>query len=140
MLSRFGEIAAPGMCLGEIATPASTQVSIYDPIHLGIDENAAPVELTLIYRNFLAAGEPGSGKSGALNNIVAHAVLAQDCRLWLMDGKRVELGQWRRCSEVFVGPDLGQALDVLAELQAEMDRRYDALDAATRRKIVQATA
>jgi S-DNA-T family DNA segregation ATPase FtsK/SpoIIIE len=111
------------------------RASIYDPIRLGIDETAATVELTLIYRNILLAGEPGSGKSGGLNNITAHGALAPDCRLWLMDGKRVELGLWRRAAERFVGPDLTEAIDALGELQAEMDRRYDQLDDAGLRKI-----
>lgn len=115
--------------------PRPLAVSIYDPVHLGIDENAAAVLLRLIYKNLLAAGEPGSGKSGALNNITAHAALAADCRLWLMDGKRVELGLWRTCADVFVGSDLGEAIDRLGELQAEMERRYDLLDTAGRRKI-----
>lgn len=109
--------------------------SIYDPIRLGIDENAEPVDITLIYRNILLAGEPGAGKSGGLNNITAHAALAPDCRLWLMDGKRVELGLWRPVAERFVGPDLGDAVDALTELQTEMDQRYDQLDGRSLRKI-----
>jgi S-DNA-T family DNA segregation ATPase FtsK/SpoIIIE len=109
--------------------------SIWDPIRLGIDENACPVDITLIYRNILLAGEPGAGKSGGLNRITAHAALATDCRLWLMDGKRVELGLWRRAAERFVGPDLAEAIDTLGELQAEMDRRYDQLDADSARQI-----
>lgn len=115
------------------AVPA--QLSIYDPIHIGINENAAAVLLPLVYRNLLAGGEPGSGKSGLLNNIVAHAALASDCRLWLMDGKRVELGLWRSCADAFVGSSLDDAIDALGELQTEMDRRYDTLDVAGRRKI-----
>jgi S-DNA-T family DNA segregation ATPase FtsK/SpoIIIE len=110
-------------------------LSIYDPIYLGIDENACPVDITLIYKNLLAAGEPGAGKSGALNNLVAHAALASDCRLWLMDGKRVELGLWRDRAEVFVGSSLDDAIDRLRELQAEMDARYDHLDGWKLRKI-----
>ncbi|WP_226363671.1 FtsK/SpoIIIE domain-containing protein [Pseudonocardia abyssalis] len=109
--------------------------SIFDPIYLGIDENAAAVLITLIYKNLLAAGEPGSGKSGALNNICAHAALATDCRLWLMDGKEVELGLWRSCADRFIGPDLGEAIDTLGELQAEMQHRYAYLRSADRRKI-----
>lgn len=115
--------------------PHREWLSIYDPIHFGIDENAARVAVRLIYRNLLAAGEPGGGKSGAVNNAVAHGALARDCRLWLMDGKRVELGLWRSCAEVFVGSDLGEAIERLAELQTEMDRRYDVLDSGGRRKI-----
>jgi len=112
-----------------------SELSIFDPVYLGIDENACPVDITLIYKNLLTAGEPGAGKSGALNNVVAHAALASDCRLWLMDGKRVELGLWRDRAEVFVGSSLTEAIDRLGELQAEMDARYDRLDEAQRRKI-----
>lgn len=112
-------------------------MSIYDAVHVGIDENALAVLLHLIYRNLLAAGEPGSGKSGLLNNVVAHAALSPNCRLWLMDGKRVELGLWRSCAEVFVGSSLDEAIERLRELQSEMDRRYDQLDAQGRRKIVE---
>jgi S-DNA-T family DNA segregation ATPase FtsK/SpoIIIE len=111
-------------------------VSIYDPVHLGIDEDGHPVAVPLMYRNLLGAGEPGAGKSGALNNIVAHAALAADCRLWLLDGKRVELGPWRPCAERFVGPSLDEAVTALGELQAEMDARYDQLDADGVRKVV----
>ena len=115
--------------------PRPREWSIYDPIHLGIDEYGARVECTLIYRHLLLAGEPGSGKSGGLNNVVAHAALSTDCELWLMDGKRVELGLWRDCAARFIGSDLDGAIEALTELQAEMDQRYDLLDAHRRRKI-----
>jgi S-DNA-T family DNA segregation ATPase FtsK/SpoIIIE len=114
---------------------AASRRSMFDQVFLGIDENAQRVLLALIYSNILLAGEPGAGKSGGLNNIVAHAALASDCRLWLMDGKRVELGLWRPCAERFVGADIADALDALTVLQAEMDARYDSLDAAGARKI-----
>ncbi|MGH3611156.1 MAG: FtsK/SpoIIIE domain-containing protein [Pseudonocardia sp.] len=111
-------------------------LSIYDPIHFGIDENGHRVEVTLIYRNLLSGGEPGSGKSSLLNTIIAHAALASDARLWLFDGKIVELGPWRPVADVFVGNDIALALCKLRELQAEMDLRYLMLAHAGRRKIV----
>lgn len=111
--------------------------SIYDPISFGIDENGEPVEVTLMYRNLLDGGEPGSGKSSLLNTIIGHAALCTDARLWLFDGKIVELGLWRPVADVFVGNSIGLALDKLRELQSEMDIRYTQLDAAGRRKIVQ---
>jgi S-DNA-T family DNA segregation ATPase FtsK/SpoIIIE len=92
----------------------------------------------LIYRNMLIGGEPGSGKSGLLNAVVAHAALAVDCRLVLFDGKRVELGQWRKCADGFVGASLPAALAMLWRLQQMMDRRYDYLDDCERRKITPA--
>ncbi|TCP47293.1 S-DNA-T family DNA segregation ATPase FtsK/SpoIIIE [Tamaricihabitans halophyticus] len=110
-------------------------LSMYDLVHLGVDEYGHRVEIELIYRNILIGGEPGAGKSVALNNIVAHGALAADCALWLFDGKQVELGLWEDVSEVFVGPDIDLALLRLRQLQAECNRRYQELTAAKRRKI-----
>jgi S-DNA-T family DNA segregation ATPase FtsK/SpoIIIE len=81
------------------------------------------------------AGEPGSGKSVGLNNVVAHGALCPDVSLWLFDGKQVELGLWREVADVFVGPDIDTALVRLEQLQAEMNRRYGELDRVKRRKI-----
>src|ERR687894_450848 len=104
--------------------PTRCEFSIYDPIPFGIDENGDPVAVTLMYRNLLGGGEPGSGKSSLLNTIIAHAALCTDVKLWLFDGKIVELGLWRRVAEVFVGNDMADALHYLRQLQAEMNARY----------------
>jgi S-DNA-T family DNA segregation ATPase FtsK/SpoIIIE len=110
-------------------------LSIFTPIFLGTDENGATVTVNLPYRNMLAAGEPGGGKSVLLNNIVGHVALCTDVALWLFDGKQVELGLWEDVADVFVGNDVLAANTKLAELQAEMDTRYQLLTAAKRRKI-----
>ena len=110
-------------------------LSIFDRVFLGLDEAGEPVNVVLAERNLLVGGEPGAGKSVALNLIVAHAALSLDCRLVLVDGKRVELGVWRRCADMFVGPSIDQAIGVLRDLQAEMDRRYERLLASGRRKV-----
>ncbi len=61
------------------ATPHTTTaspslaLSIYDPVHFGIDENGEDVRVELIDRNLLIGGEPGAGKSSLLNTVVAHA-------------------------------------------------------------------
>lgn len=117
------------------ATVPVGALSIYDPVHLGMDENGLPVAVTLVYRNLLAGGEPGAGKSSVLNLIVGHGALSPDCRLWLFDGKRVELGPWRSVADVFVGSNIDYAITKLRELQAEMDIRYAMLEAVERRKI-----
>src|SRR5262245_63230304 len=99
-------------------------LSIWDPIHLGIDEARHQVSISLIERNLLIGGEPGAGKSNALNLIVAHAALSTDCRLVLVDGKQVELGPWRESADLFVGPDPAEAISVLRELRSsELQRR-----------------
>ena len=115
--------------------PAGPMLSMYDPIHIGRDEFGQPVALRLIYRNLLAAGEPGGGKSGLLNTLTAHAALAIRSRLVLFDGKQVELGMWDDIADVFVGPDLGHAITTLLRLQRVMDNRYSWLRAQRRRKI-----
>src|SRR4051794_14128363 len=118
---------------GEV--PLGPALSIFDPMHVGIDEFGQPIRVPMIYRNMLIGGEPGAGKSALLNAIVAHAALALDCRLCLLDGKQVELGQWRRCADAFVGPNMEQALGLLRRLQIMMDRRYAYLLYCERRKI-----
>src|SRR3954471_11560310 len=102
---------------------------------LGLDEAGEPVNVTLAERNLLIGGEPGAGKSVALNLIVAHAALSLDCKLVLVDGKRAELGVWWRCADTCVGPSIDEAIRVLKHLQAEMDDRYERLLAPGRRKI-----
>ena len=81
---------------GPATVPLGPALSIFDPVIIGIDEFGQPVRVPMIYRNMLIGGEPGAGKSALLNAIVAHAALSLDCRLVLLDGKQVELGQWRR--------------------------------------------
>ena len=56
--------------------PVGPMLSMYDPIHVGSDEFGQPFYIRLIYKNLLAAGEPGGGKSGLLNTVAAHAALS----------------------------------------------------------------
>lgn len=114
---------------------ADVPYSIWSPVHLGIDETGAAVRVTLAERNLLIGGEPGAGKSVALNLIVGHAALSLDCRLVLIDGKRVELGLWRSCADAFIGPSIVDCVALLRRLQSMMDSRYDVLLDAGRRKI-----
>jgi S-DNA-T family DNA segregation ATPase FtsK/SpoIIIE len=123
---------------GEV--PLGPALSIFDPIHVGIDEFGHPKRVSMIYRNMLIGGEPGAGKSALLNAVVAHAALSLDCRLVLFDGKQVELGQWRRCADAFVGPHIGQAISLLKRLQRMMDNRYTYLLDCERRKVAPADA
>lgn len=121
--------------VGADVVPVGPSLSMYDPIYLGIDEFGEPVYLELVYRNLLAGGEPGGGKSGLLNVIAAHAALSTDTRLVLLDGKLVELGMWEDIADEFVGPDIGHALATLRRLQTVMNNRYAWLRAQNRRKI-----
>ena len=115
--------------------PVGPMLSMFDPLYLGIDEFGAPVYLELIYRNLLAGGEPGGGKSGLLNTITAHAALSENTRLVLLDAKLVEMGPWEDVADEFVGPDIAHAIATLTRLQTVMNNRYAWLRAHNRRKI-----
>lgn len=67
--------------------------------------------------------------------MVATAALDPSARLTLFDGKQVELAAWSDCAERFCGPDMTEAAEVLGDLQAEMDRRYEQLLIAGKRKV-----
>jgi len=116
-------------------TAGSVPLSFFDPVHLGVDEYGEHVAIDLAERNILVGGEPGAGKSSAVNLIVAHAALSHDARPVLIDGKQVELGPWRHSAHRFVGPSIDEAIDTLRWLQAEMNARYDDLLGAGVRKI-----
>src|SRR6266568_660081 len=121
-----------------LAAPAFP-LSIFDPVHLAIDENGEQVYVYLAERNMLLGGEPGGGKSNALNLITAHGALSADCKLILIDGKQVELGPWRHSADLFIGPSITNALAAMTRLQQIMNDRYDKLLAAGLRKITPAT-
>jgi len=124
-----GPVHAPG------TIPAGPLLTMYDLIYVGVDEFGAPVYMKIIYKNLIAAGEPGSGKSGLLNLFAAHAVLSAKSRLVLFDGKIVELGMWADVADEFVGFDIDHAITTLKRLQQVMNNRYTWLRAHRRRKI-----
>src|SRR6266571_8035983 len=99
-----------------LAAPAFP-LSIFDPVHLGIDENGEHVYVYLAERNMLLGGEPGAGKSSGLNLITAHGALSYDCRLILVDGKQVELGMWRASADEFIGPSITDAIAAFEHFQ-----------------------
>jgi S-DNA-T family DNA segregation ATPase FtsK/SpoIIIE len=118
-----------------IATTPVFPLSMFDPVHLGMDENDEHVFVDLAERNMLLGGEPGGGKSNALNLIVAHGALSADCKLILVDGKQVELGPWQKCADLFIGPSIEAAIEAFTGFQQVMNERYRKLLAEGRRKI-----
>lgn len=111
------------------------RLSLWDPIPVGVDEDGHQVRLSLPERNVLIGGEPGAGKSVSLSMLVATAALDPTAKLWLLDGKQVELASWGPCAERSVGESVVDAVDVLRVLQAEMTRRYKTLLGAGKRKV-----
>jgi hypothetical protein len=109
--------------------------SLWQPIPIGVDENGYWVTITLPERHVLLGGEPGAGKSGGLALLLAAAALDPSVKLVLLDGKLVELACWAGLADRSVGPELHEAVAVLAEVQAELDRRLVTLLANRRRKL-----
>jgi DNA segregation ATPase FtsK/SpoIIIE-like protein len=83
----------------------------------------------------LVGGEPGAGKSVALSVLVAAAALDPSARVWLLDGKLVELAVWAPVADRLAGPNGGEAIGLLRDVQREMDARYRELLARGLRKV-----
>jgi DNA segregation ATPase FtsK/SpoIIIE-like protein len=125
--------------VGRVSVPwphrEAARLSLWDPIPVGVDELGATLAVSLPERNVLMSGEPGAGKSAALSLLVATAALDPDARLWLLDGKLVELSVWAPCAQRLAGPDVDEAIALLRELRDEMESRYRELLARGRRKV-----
>ena len=92
---------------------------------LGINSNGEIVRLKLDdMPHMLVAGATGSGKSVFLNSTI-EAIIEQEknLSLYLVDPKRVELTKFVNDAEK-VGYTPDQAVDILADLYKEMDKRY----------------
>ncbi|MGA2928990.1 MAG: FtsK/SpoIIIE domain-containing protein, partial [Solirubrobacteraceae bacterium] len=111
------------------------RLSLWEPVPLGTGEWGETVSVSLAERNMLLGGEPGAGKSAALSMLIATAALDPEARLWLLDGKRVELAPWTSSAERLVGPDVSEAIGLLEQVQGEMEERYRQLLAVGLRKI-----
>jgi hypothetical protein len=111
------------------------RVSLWEPISLGVDEEGSTVAVSVVERSMLLGGEPGAGKSAALSVLIGAAALDPTTRLWLLDGKLVELAAWAPCAQRLVGPDVGEAIELLEAVRDEMEARYRQLLAGGLRKI-----
>jgi hypothetical protein len=131
---RRDPLADPTPILWPLAT--AEELSLWRPIPVGIDEDGSEVTVTLLERNLLEGGEPGSGKSTIVQLLIAAAALDPSVRLTLFDPKLVELAVWQRCGRL-VGPNVEQAIDVLKQLISELDDRYLTLLANRARKVAE---
>jgi hypothetical protein len=113
----------------------AAELSLWDETLIGIDEQSDPVAIGLVERNMLIGGEPGAGKSAALSLLIATAALDPAARVWLLDGKLVELAVWAPVAERLAGPNGDEAIELLRHVREEMDTRYRELLARGRRKV-----
>jgi DNA segregation ATPase FtsK/SpoIIIE-like protein len=111
------------------------RTNVWEPVPVGVDENGGEVTIALAGHNLLIGGEPGAGKSVALAQLVAAAALDPNTRLWLLDGKMVELAAWNQAADGTAGVDIAEANDLLAHIQGEMEARYRQLLEQRQRKI-----
>jgi hypothetical protein len=111
------------------------RLSLWEPVPVGVDELGDTVSIALPERNVLLGGEPGAGKSASLSLLVATAALDPACKLWLLDGKLVELSAWAPCAERLAGPDVSEAIALLRAVRGDMEGRYRELLARGARKI-----
>jgi DNA segregation ATPase FtsK/SpoIIIE-like protein len=114
---------------------SSGPLSLWQSFPVGVDELGRTVTLSLPERNLLLGGEPGAGKSAALSLVLATAARDPNVRLWLLDGKLVELAAWEPCAERMAGADVEAAIGLLEAVREEMDARYRELLSTGARKV-----
>jgi S-DNA-T family DNA segregation ATPase FtsK/SpoIIIE len=108
---------------------------------LGKDVSGQSVSADLaLMPHVLVAGTTGSGKSGCINAILTSILMhasPNECRLVLVDPKRVELNHYERVphllTPVVTSPRL--ASNVLANLITEMESRYQVMSEARARNL-----
>ena len=112
------------------------------PIALGRNVAGRPVAVDLTKMpHLLIAGATGSGKSVAINSIIASLLLhhsPEQLRLVLVDPKRVELTEYAKVphlafSRVVTDPE--EVVPLLAVVVAEMERRYRRFQQAGARNV-----
>ena len=111
------------------------------PIFLGKDVEGRPLAYDLAAMpHLLIAGRTGTGKSVCLNTIIVSLLLTrspQDCRLILIDPKKVELSDYARIPHLMtpVVTDEKRAEAILAWAVEKMEERYEWLHRARVRNI-----
>ncbi|MGW0312035.1 hypothetical protein [Streptomyces flavidovirens] len=63
------------------------RVNLWRPIPMGVNLRGQRIDVSWVERSGLFGGEPGSGKSGAANDLLIAAALDPTVRMYLADGK-----------------------------------------------------
>jgi hypothetical protein len=108
-----------------IPWPGRPAASITESIDLGPFEDATPCKVLFLRRHAIFGGTTGSGKSGALNVLMANLVACGDVVIWAIDLKKgMELKPWQACLDrLATTPEQAVALlrDAVAILQARAE-------------------
>ena len=113
-------------------------------VWLGKDISGNPVWTDLSRMpHLLIAGTTGSGKSGCINTILTSTLLRaspDEVRMILIDPKRIELGYYESIPHLLtsVVSSPKEAANVLMNVVAEMERRYERLSLVRARSLPEA--
>lgn len=116
-----------------------SRTDLWDACDLGVNEDGLIESVNVVERQVLFGGEPGSGKSVALCQLVATGALDPTCDLWIFDGKVVELSIWQNCAKAFVGYHIDEAVSTLEELVSLMEHRYEQMHQLGLRKVTRSS-
>ncbi|WP_017541959.1 FtsK/SpoIIIE domain-containing protein, partial [Nocardiopsis halophila] len=100
-----------------------------EPVFLGTSTYGAPVEFSPVNKaGMLTAGESGSGKSVADDQLLCAVALDPHAQMWLVDAKMVELEAYRDVAHEYLGrPDREAFKAMVQRLTDEKDRRLEAM-------------
>ena len=113
--------------------PGPSARSITQPVDLGPFEDAERCRVSLLRRHALFAGTTGSGKSGALNVLMATLAACGDVVIWAIDLKNgMELSPWAPCIGL-LATTADQAAALLADAVAILQARAGHLAATGQR-------
>ena len=101
-----------------------SQVSAWDPIPIGINEEGEEVKVSFPGRHFFIGGESGSGKSVSVSVILAWLARDPTVELFVFDGKNIELSVWKPIFRGWVGTDLKEGIELLDRILDIMSDRY----------------
>jgi S-DNA-T family DNA segregation ATPase FtsK/SpoIIIE len=105
--------------------PGPSVTSVTQPIDLGPFEDAESCRVLFLRRHSIIGGTTGSGKSGAVNVLMANLSACRDAVIWAIDLKKgMELKAWAPCiNRLATTPEEATALlrDAVAILQARAE-------------------
>lgn len=100
-------------------------LTCYDDILLGYTEHGDPVVINLADSTHYAfQGASRSGKSVALNTVIAHAMLMSNVKVTIIDSNGAATPPWYQCAHRLCDTnDADQVVEILEELLAELQDR-----------------